>query len=102
MQRDWIEILVRRYFTSKSNERYERIECEQKCFKRYIPNCPFIQIINVKDPNWWQAKHVGNDEAIGLIPSIELEERRKAFVPPEADYVHTISICGTRVNIMAT
>lgn len=56
------------------------------------------QIINVKDPNWWQAKHIGNDEATGLIPSQELEERRKAFVPPEADYVHTISICGTRVS----
>ncbi len=58
-----------------------------------------LQIINVKDPNWWQAKHFGNDEQTGLIPSQELEERRKAFVPPEADYVHKISICGTRVSI---
>lgn len=53
----------------------------------------------MKDPNWWQAKHIGNEEQTGLIPSLELEERRKAFVPPEADYVHKISICGTRVRI---
>lgn len=57
-----------------------------------------LQIINVKDPNWWQARHVGEDNAIGLIPSQELEERRQAYVPPEADYVHKISICGTRVR----
>lgn len=52
----------------------------------------------MKDPNWWQAKHIGTDELTGLIPSQELEERRKAFVPPEADFVHTISICGTKVS----
>ncbi|XP_059614144.1 protein PALS2 isoform X2 [Phlebotomus argentipes] len=57
-----------------------------------------LQIISVKDPNWWQAKHVGTDGPIGLIPSQELEERRKAYVPPEADYVHKISICGTRIS----
>lgn len=51
----------------------------------------------MKDPNWWQAKHIGNNEQTGLIPSQELEERRKAFVPPEADFVHKISICGTKV-----
>lgn len=68
-------------------------------------NVPFLfpffcfQIINVKDPNWWQAKHIssGGNE-IGLIPSQELEERRKAYVPPEADFVHKLSICGTRVS----
>lgn len=59
----------------------------------------FPQIINVKDPNWWQAKHIGQNELTGLIPSQELEERRKAFVPPEADFVHTISICGTKVSV---
>ncbi|XP_062546841.1 protein PALS2 isoform X2 [Armigeres subalbatus] len=57
-----------------------------------------LQIINVKDPNWWQARHVGDENAIGLIPSQELEERRQAYVPPEADYVHKISICGTRIS----
>lgn len=29
---------------------------------------------------------------------MDLEERRKAYVPPEADYVHKIGICGTRVS----
>lgn len=52
----------------------------------------------MKDPNWWQAKHIGSDGPTGLIPSQELEERRKAYVPPEADYVHKISICGTRIS----
>uniref|UniRef100_A0A1I8MZR1 Guanylate kinase n=1 Tax=Musca domestica TaxID=7370 RepID=A0A1I8MZR1_MUSDO len=58
-----------------------------------------LQIINVKDPNWWQAKNVtAQSDQIGLIPSQELEERRKAFVAPEADYVHKIGICGTRIS----
>lgn len=56
-----------------------------------------LQIVNQKDPNWWQAKKVGSNGPAGLIPSQELEERRKAFVKPEADYVHKISICGARV-----
>jgi hypothetical protein len=56
-----------------------------------------LQIVNQKDPNWWQAKKVGSNGPAGLIPSQELEERRKAFVKPEADYVHKIGICGTRV-----
>jgi len=58
----------------------------------------YIQVLDQKDPNWWQAKKVGDNELPGLIPSQELEERRKAFVAPEADYVHKTSICGTRVH----
>ncbi|XP_053666298.1 protein PALS2 isoform X1 [Anopheles marshallii] len=57
-----------------------------------------LQIINVKDPNWWQAKHAGEEGPTGLIPSQELEERRQAYVPPEADFVHKIGICGTRIS----
>ncbi|KRF81896.1 uncharacterized protein Dvir_GJ20335, isoform B [Drosophila virilis] len=58
-----------------------------------------LQIINVKDPNWWQAKNItAESDKIGLVPSQELEERRKAFVAPEADYVHKIGICGTRIS----
>nr|CAD7428871.1 unnamed protein product [Timema monikensis] len=57
-----------------------------------------LQIVNQKDPNWWQAKKVGLNGPVGLIPSQELEERRKAFVKPEADYVHKIGICGTRIS----
>lgn len=52
-----------------------------------------------QDPIWWQARKVEDDGRIGLIPSSDLEERRKAYVPPEADYVHKIGICGTRVRI---
>ncbi|XP_015522155.1 MAGUK p55 subfamily member 2 isoform X6 [Neodiprion pinetum] len=59
-----------------------------------------LQIVDQADPNWWQARRVEGDGlgAPGLIPSLELEERRKAFVPPEADFVHKISICGTRIS----
>nr|CAG4651677.1 EOG090X032R [Triops cancriformis] len=57
-----------------------------------------LQIVNQSDPNWWQAKKVGWSGPAGLIPSQELEERRKAFVAPEADYVHKVGFCGTRVS----
>ncbi|XP_072936334.1 protein PALS2 [Epargyreus clarus] len=57
-----------------------------------------LQVSDRKDPNWWQASHVENSEVVGLIPSPELEERRKAYVPPEADFVHKISICGARIS----
>lgn len=57
-----------------------------------------LQIVDQKDPNWWQAKKVGTNGPTGLIPSLELEERRKAFVPPESDFVHKISICGARIS----
>lgn len=56
-----------------------------------------LQVVNQSDPNWWQAKKVGWSGPAGLIPSQELEERRKAFVAPEADFVHKIGFCGTRV-----
>ncbi|KAI5742410.1 hypothetical protein M8J77_006990 [Diaphorina citri] len=57
-----------------------------------------LQILNQKDPNWWQAQLIEPTGPMGLVPSQELEERRKAFVPPEADYVHKIGICGTRIS----
>lgn len=59
-----------------------------------------LQIVDQADPNWWQARRVEGEGLgpPGLIPSLELEERRKAFVPPEADFVHKISICGTRIS----
>ncbi|XP_012270090.1 MAGUK p55 subfamily member 2 [Orussus abietinus] len=60
----------------------------------------YLQIVDQADPNWWQARKVEGEGLgpPGLIPSLELEERRKAFVPPEADFVHKISICGTRIS----
>ncbi|XP_034251713.1 MAGUK p55 subfamily member 6 isoform X2 [Thrips palmi] len=57
-----------------------------------------LEIVNQNDPNWWQAIRVGWNGPAGLIPSQELEERRKAFVAPDADYVHKIGICGTRIS----
>ncbi|KAI4482043.1 hypothetical protein M0804_009062 [Polistes exclamans] len=59
-----------------------------------------LQIVDQADPNWWQARRVEGEglSSAGLVPSLELEERRKAFVPPEADFVHKISICGTRIS----
>ena len=59
-----------------------------------------LQVVNQSDPNWWQAKKVGWSGPAGLIPSQELEERRKAFVAPEADFVHKIGFCGTRVRTL--
>lgn len=59
-----------------------------------------LQVSDRKDPNWWQASHVENPDTVGLIPSPELEERRKAYVAPEADFVHKISICGARVSFL--
>lgn len=59
-----------------------------------------LQILNQNDPNWWQAKKInseGNAGTAGLIPSQELEERRKAFVRPEFDYATKTTMCGTRV-----
>ncbi|CAH1958890.1 unnamed protein product [Acanthoscelides obtectus] len=57
-----------------------------------------LQIVDQRDPNWWQAKKVSGDGTTGLIPSVELEERRKAFVAPEADFVHKVSICGAWIS----
>lgn len=50
-----------------------------------------LQILNTEDPNWWQARRVGTWGHAGLIPSQELEERRRAFVPAEFDYATTTS-----------
>ncbi|RWS31219.1 MAGUK p55 subfamily member 6-like protein, partial [Leptotrombidium deliense] len=57
-----------------------------------------LEILNQEDPNWWQARKIYTENCpTGLIPSQELEERRRAFVPPEFDYASKTSICGTRV-----
>ena len=58
-----------------------------------------LEIVNTEDPNWWQARRVESPNSqAGLIPSQELEERRRAFVRPEFDYATTTSICGTRIT----
>ena len=38
------------------------------------------------------------NEPAKLVPSRELEERRRAFVRPEADYTTKIGLCGTLVS----
>ena len=45
-----------------------------------------LQILSQEDIHWWQAKHVRPPHTKGLIPSLYLEERRKAFVPHENDF----------------
>ncbi|XP_014669759.1 PREDICTED: MAGUK p55 subfamily member 6-like isoform X2 [Priapulus caudatus] len=53
-----------------------------------------LEIVNQEDPNWWQARKVGEDKAAGLIPSLNLEESRKAFCKPELDFTKTV-VCGS-------
>ncbi|KAJ8019747.1 MAGUK p55 subfamily member 6 [Holothuria leucospilota] len=50
-------------------------------------------VVDRSDPDWWQAYIVGKEGTCGLIPSEELEERRRAFVP--SDHLHTKRVaCG--------
>lgn len=49
-----------------------------------------LQIVNQEDPNWWQAKKVGDNRPAALIPSQKLEESRKAFCKPEHDFTKTV------------
>lgn len=55
-----------------------------------------LQILNVSDPNWWQAKHFKHENMSGLIPSPELEERRRAFVRNERT---KNIICGKKKKV---
>eukprot|EP00095_Tigriopus_kingsejongensis_P011418 snap_masked-scaffold993_size72668-processed-gene-0.4 protein:Tk11418 transcript:snap_masked-scaffold993_size72668-processed-gene-0.4-mRNA-1 annotation:"AGAP008321-PA" len=58
-----------------------------------------LAILNQDDPNWWQAQYAEcSQEAAKLVPSRELEERRKAYVAPEADFTTKIGLCGTLVS----
>ena len=53
-----------------------------------------LQILSQEDVHWWQAKHVKPPYTKGLIPSLYLEERRKAFVPHENDFSQSSWVCG--------
>nr|XP_037283142.1 MAGUK p55 subfamily member 6-like isoform X3 [Rhipicephalus microplus] len=57
-----------------------------------------LQVLNQEDPNWWQARRVSASGPAGLIPSQELEERRRAFVRPEYDYATKTKMCGTKIT----
>ncbi|XP_065226509.1 protein PALS2-like isoform X1 [Planococcus citri] len=100
--------------TGEADHGFKPQKCHMRALFHYNPAedslipCPelglefksgdILQILDQTDPIWWQARKVDDDSGrIGLIPSPDLEERRKAYVPPEADYVHKIGICGTRI-----
>lgn len=58
-----------------------------------------LHVLNHEDPNWWQAKIVGDDNnQVGLIPSKNLEENRKAFVRRDMDYSKSSLLCGLKRN----
>ena len=59
-----------------------------------------LQVVNSTDPSWWQARHELGD-TIGLVPSQDLEERRKCFVerPDISTFSKWSSCCGTGVSI---
>lgn len=58
-----------------------------------------LEVVNQEDPNWWQARRVDSENLqTGLIPSQQLEERRRAFVIPDYDLATRTSICGTKVS----
>jgi hypothetical protein len=57
-----------------------------------------LQILSQEDVHWWQARHV-RTHAKGLIPSLYLEERRKAFVPHENDFSQ--SSCNYLFNLFS-
>lgn len=52
-----------------------------------------MQIISQEDEHWWQARNIRSNNK-GLIPSLYLEERRKAFVPHENDFSQSSWVCG--------
>ncbi|RNA40914.1 MAGUK p55 subfamily member 6 isoform X1 [Brachionus plicatilis] len=52
-----------------------------------------LQIISQEDIHWWQARNLKTNQK-GLIPSLYLEERRKAFVPHEHDFSQSSWVCG--------
>ncbi|CAH2066303.1 unnamed protein product, partial [Iphiclides podalirius] len=111
---DRVTLKVGPNLKEKSTQLTNKLSCYMRALFDYDPKedtllpckeigLPFkkgdiLQVSDRKDPNWWQASHVENTDVVGLIPSPELEERRKAYVPPEADFVHKISICGARIS----
>ena len=58
-----------------------------------------VQVVNSSDPSWWQARHQEGD-TIGLVPSQDLEERRKCFVekPDLSTFSKWSSCCGAGVS----
>ena len=55
-----------------------------------------MQVVSSQDPSWWQARMEQGDN-IGLIPSLDLEERRKCFVEKNP-VMNKFSCCGSGVS----
>lgn len=105
---------LRKRINSKAAAEQEKVLCYVKCLFNYDPKedtlnpCPqiglmffmgdILAIVNQDDPNWWQAKLAECPGPAGLIPSRELEERRKAYVDKEANYANKIGLCGTLIS----
>ncbi|KAF7259494.1 hypothetical protein EG68_03098 [Paragonimus skrjabini miyazakii] len=58
-----------------------------------------LQVLKQEDPYWWQvtARHYGHQQRAGLIPSIVLQERRRAFVqsaPNPEELMYKMVACG--------
>ncbi|TGZ61174.1 hypothetical protein CRM22_008131 [Opisthorchis felineus] len=56
-----------------------------------------LQVLKQEDPYWWQARHYGHHQRAGLIPSIVLQERRRAFVqsaPSPEEVTYKLVACG--------
>ncbi|XP_050417933.1 protein PALS2 [Patella vulgata] len=53
-----------------------------------------LEIVNSDDSNWWQARFADIDGPTGLIPSKNLEEKRKAFVQHDYDNSSSSLFCG--------
>ncbi|KAH8852495.1 MAGUK p55 subfamily member 6 [Schistosoma japonicum] len=56
-----------------------------------------LQVLKQEDPYWWQARHHNQDGRAGLIPSIVLQERRKAFIqsaPNPDELTYKMFACG--------
>ncbi|CAH8447374.1 unnamed protein product [Schistosoma turkestanicum] len=56
-----------------------------------------LQVLKQEDPYWWQARHHNQDGRAGLIPSVVLQERRKAFIqsaPNTEELTYKMFACG--------
>ena len=53
-------------------------------------------MVSSQDPSWWQARLEQGDN-IGLVPSLDLEERRKCFVEKHT-VMNKFSCCGSGVR----
>lgn len=102
---------LRKQINKKSVNPEQKVLCYMKALFTYDPKedslhpCPeiglmffqgdILAVVNQDDPNWWQARLAECPGPAQIIPSLELEERRKAFVDREADYATKIGLCGT-------